>query len=125
MLDGEHVLGIVGLTFKPGTDDLRESPSLRLLKKLKLSGKRVYFHDPCVTRETRLDPDPRISDLLQTCRSPDAVALSQQSDRLLITHDSDHAVAAVVCAGPDKKVLDVVRSERVRKMARNYQGICW
>ena len=47
-------LGIVGLTFKPGTDDLRESPSLALLKKLKLAGKRVFFFDPCVNGNTKI-----------------------------------------------------------------------
>lgn len=39
-------LALLGLTFKPGTDDLRESPAIPIIKKLLDSGAQVKAHDP-------------------------------------------------------------------------------
>ncbi|WP_284641750.1 UDP-glucose dehydrogenase family protein [Paenibacillus silviterrae] len=39
-------LAVLGLTFKPGTDDLRESPSLAIIEALAGEGARVFVHDP-------------------------------------------------------------------------------
>ena len=39
-------IGIVGLAFKPNTDDLRESPALRLVEQLVRNGKDVLVHEP-------------------------------------------------------------------------------
>ncbi len=39
-------LAILGLTFKPGTDDLRNAPSIPIIHELAAEGARVYVHDP-------------------------------------------------------------------------------
>lgn len=39
-------LALLGLTFKPGTDDLRESPAIPIIKGLLNSGAQVKAHDP-------------------------------------------------------------------------------
>ena len=44
-LDGV-VVGALGLTFKAGTDDLRESPSLRVLETLRARGATIRAYDP-------------------------------------------------------------------------------
>ncbi|HVB08919.1 MAG TPA: UDP-glucose/GDP-mannose dehydrogenase family protein [Bacillota bacterium] len=44
-LDG-RCLAVLGLTFKPGTDDLRESPSLAIIGDLVARGAHVRVHDP-------------------------------------------------------------------------------
>lgn len=41
-----HRVGVLGLTFKPGTSDLRESPALTLLQLLSFGGCEVHAHDP-------------------------------------------------------------------------------
>lgn len=41
-----RTVSVLGLTFKPGTDDLRESPGLMLLKRLAERGARARGHDP-------------------------------------------------------------------------------
>jgi len=56
-LNGSRVL-ILGLAYKPNVDDERESPSYRLLEKLKHRGSIVAYHDPYVPviRPTREHP---------------------------------------------------------------------
>jgi UDPglucose 6-dehydrogenase len=39
-------IGVLGLTFKPNTDDMREAPSLAILPALKEAGAKVKAHDP-------------------------------------------------------------------------------
>jgi UDPglucose 6-dehydrogenase len=45
--------GVWGLAFKPGTDDMREAPSLVLLRELVASGARVRAHDPVANEAAR------------------------------------------------------------------------
>lgn len=46
-LNGAHVL-IVGVAYKRNVDDIRESPSLKLIELLEARGAIVHFHDPHV-----------------------------------------------------------------------------
>ena len=56
-IKGSRIL-ILGLAYKPNVDDERESPSYRLLEKLKQRGAIVAYHDPHVPviRPTREHP---------------------------------------------------------------------
>ena len=53
-LDGvaAPVVAVLGLSFKPGTDDLREAPSLTIVPQLLMRGYKVRLWDPAVSRET-------------------------------------------------------------------------
>jgi GDP-mannose 6-dehydrogenase len=46
---GSKRIGVVGLSFKPGTDDLRESPSVQLIKRLLAEGCQVQVWDQDVS----------------------------------------------------------------------------
>jgi UDPglucose 6-dehydrogenase len=68
MMDGKlhnKRIGILGLAFKPNTDDIRESPALDIARMLQNEGAHVYGYDPVamgnVTRinnELHLSEDP-------------------------------------------------------------------
>jgi UDPglucose 6-dehydrogenase len=53
-LDGK-VVGMLGLAFKPGTDDVRESPALALVRRLLHDGARVQAHDPVAASNAALE----------------------------------------------------------------------
>ena len=45
------VIAFLGVTFKPNTDDLRESPSLEIIPRLRKIGVNIHVHDPAFNQE--------------------------------------------------------------------------
>lgn len=45
-------IAVLGLAFKPGTDDVRESPALPLIRILRRKGATIAVHDPAVDAST-------------------------------------------------------------------------
>ncbi len=58
-LRGKHV-ALLGLTFKPRTDDLREAASIVLAARLRAEGARVSAYDPMVAPGSRADLFPGV-----------------------------------------------------------------
>ena len=68
-LDGDVAgkrIGVLGLTFKPETDDMREAPSLHVLPPLIDEGAKVRAHDPHGMEEAAA----RLPDSVRFCRDP-------------------------------------------------------
>ncbi|MFV0309302.1 MAG: UDP-glucose dehydrogenase family protein [Desertimonas sp.] len=63
------LIGVWGLTFKAGTDDLRDSPSLGIITRLLAGGARVRAHDPTVA-----GPKPGLPEGIEVTTDPYAVA---------------------------------------------------
>jgi UDPglucose 6-dehydrogenase len=61
----EKTIAVLGLTFKPNTDDMREAPSLVILPALEAHGARVRAYDPHGMTEAR-----KLIPHLQTCADP-------------------------------------------------------
>ncbi len=72
--------GILGLAFKPGTDDMREAPSLIIISKLNEKGAKIKTYDPHAMKEARL----RLSDInaITYCQNEYQAALN--ADALII-----------------------------------------
>ena len=70
-------LAVLGLTFKPNTDDMRDAPSLEILPRLIAAGARVRAFDPEGMGEAeRLMPEPvYCQDAYQTMEGADALIL--------------------------------------------------
>jgi UDPglucose 6-dehydrogenase len=50
-------IGLLGLTFKPDTDDLRDAPALDIIKMLNNLGAKVKAYDPIVSKQSTIHPD--------------------------------------------------------------------
>ncbi|MGZ8597618.1 MAG: nucleotide sugar dehydrogenase [Actinomycetota bacterium] len=87
-IKGSKVLG-VGVAFKPGIDDLRESPSLMVLERLARRGAHVEYHDTFVPR-CEIDGNERQSLPL------DAETVGDHDIVVLLTPHDDVDVHALV-----------------------------
>ena len=77
-VEGTRV-GILGLTFKAGTDDLRESPSMHIVERLVARGVTVRAYDPTVTRPV-MDGVEVTDDAYAACENADVVAVLTEWD---------------------------------------------
>src|SRR5271157_759030 len=68
VLQGKQ-MGVLGLAFKGGTDDIRESPALRIVKALLDEGARLRVHDPQAVEATLQEIPPQAG-RLEYCSSP-------------------------------------------------------
>lgn len=118
-------VGLVGITFKAGTDDLRESPAIELMKRLLIKGYKVKFYDPCITATSFLDKDPKWNERLQACCLATPEELGEQSEALVVTHSQPYATEVVENATSDMHVIDVVRMKEGFQTEAAYQGIGW
>lgn len=71
------VIGVLGLTFKPETDDLREAPALTILPPLFEKGAKIQVHDPQgMTEAAKMFPHYRYLDnAYDVCDNADVVVL--------------------------------------------------
>ena len=103
-------IGLVGLTFKPDTDDLRESAALRLLKQLCELGKDVIVYEPEIAIDRKTDKYVKeLAAVLPTHRQllVDWPTLRQRADTVLITRKG--IVSPQDLATIDRPVIDATR----------------
>ncbi len=124
---GAKRVGLVGVTFKAGTDDLRESPAVILLQTLLEEGVQVSFFDPCIHRDSRLVADTDMNKRLLACQETDLELFNQHSPLKLVSHDSEYARTIVSQADSGHQIIDLVRISKLnhQAMADNYSGVCW
>jgi UDPglucose 6-dehydrogenase len=70
-------IGVLGLAFKPETDDLRDSPALSILPPLAEKGARIQAHDPAGMEEAKkVMPDMHyVESPYEACQDADALVL--------------------------------------------------
>lgn len=102
-----RTFGIWGLSFKPQTDDMREAPSLIIIKKLLNSGAHVKAYDPAAMGEARR----RIGDII-TYANDQNEAASDVDALLIITEWSEFRL-------PDFKLLEKIMKHKVIFDGRN------
>ncbi len=106
-------IGVLGLAFKPGTDDLRESPMVLLVETLIGKGCDVRILDRSVSiarlgganRRYIEEEIPHIASLM--CETPDA--LLAHAEVLVVANADEQARQALAAAPPDQLVIDLGR----------------
>ena len=76
----DKTIGILGLAFKPNTDDIRESASLDIIKLLLKEGARIKCYDPLAVENTKkIFPDiTYCSDEYETAQDSDALIIATE-----------------------------------------------
>lgn len=127
---GKKVVGMVGISFKPGTDDLRESPLAELASRLIASGHDVKVYDPNVSTGFALDlaQAGRGNDVVPDLRDrmvPTIEALIGTSDMILVGNRYDEIVEPLNDAMKHQTIVDLARLRPGLVSGDGYQGICW
>jgi GDP-mannose 6-dehydrogenase len=130
MASGRRRIGMIGLSFKTGTDDLRESPLVALAEHFIGKGLQLLVYDPEVHLSNLLGANrkfieqhvPHIGSLLRR----DIAEVVAASD-LLVVGLGDKAVAAALAehVRPDQLVLDLVQMPGGNALRAQYEGLCW
>jgi GDP-mannose 6-dehydrogenase len=127
---GHKRVGLLGFSFKAGTDDLRESPIVILAEALLGKGYalRIYDRNVSLARLVGANKEyintqiPHLSSLL--CETVDEVI--EGSDVLVVGNAAPEFGDALTRTRPDQIVLDLVRVKTDRSQIRaEYRGICW
>ena len=128
---GHRKIGLLGLSFKAGTDDLRESPRVTLAERLIGKGYELQVYDPLVNLERLVGANkayilreiPHISRLM----APSVRALLDSAEVVVIGNTSEefkllenHSFA------PGQVVIDLVGMLKGKAPATlEYHGLCW
>lgn len=126
---GERRVGVVGLSFKPGTDDLRESPLVTLVERLIGRGRQVKVHDPNVAmgqvhganRAYIAQELPHVVSILTDSLDE----LLDSSEVIVLGNASAEAAEAARRARPDQRVVDLARAVEPAPVGVAYEGIAW
>ena len=134
--EGQRI-GFLGLTFKPATDDLRESPTLELMARLQAKGETLRAYDPNIAVGPHLQSQidyvkhacpgqAHLMDNLTAITLESATAVMENSDVVVVSHATEEFRAAVKSRNPDVHVLDLARLFKVvDDQSDTYQGIAW
>jgi GDP-mannose 6-dehydrogenase len=127
---GAHRVGMFGVTFKPGTDDVRESAAARVAQRLADDGCEVLVHDPRVSVErlvgaNRQYVDEKIPSLSKMMRTSADEVIDRAELVIVIDSDFDWNWAQSRLR-PDQMIIDVEGpGKRVMASDHRYIGICW
>jgi GDP-mannose 6-dehydrogenase len=125
---GNKRVGILGFSFKAGTDDLRESPIVELVERLLGKGYDLRLYDRNVkiaslvgaNKDYILNRIPHISKLM--VGSVDEVL--EHGDTIVIGNSSTEFRAVPERISREQVVVDLVRIVN-RRSDERYDGICW
>ena len=127
---GKKRIGLLGFSFKAGTDDLRESPMVILAEALLGKGFQLCIYDRNVSLARLVGANKRyineqIPHLSQhLCDSIDQVI--ERSDVIVVGNAAPEFSEAVTRCRPDQVVIDLVRIPLdFSQVSAQYDGICW
>jgi GDP-mannose 6-dehydrogenase len=127
---GKKKVGLLGFSFKAGTDDLRESPIVILAEALLGKGYSLSIYDRNVSLARLVGANrayineqiPHLSSLL--CDTVDEVL--DRSEIIVVGNGSPEFADALRRTRPDQSVIDLFRVKVDRKdVPAEYTGICW
>ncbi len=131
---GKKKIGILGLSFKAGTDDLRESPIVEIAERLVGKGYEVRIYDNHVqlsrlmgSNKSYIDSKlPHLSRLL--CNLNNVI---DNSEVIVISNNEEEYQEIFEFSNnqtnnlTDKTVIDLVKIRHDKELIGEYNGLCW
>lgn len=130
LASGKRSIGMIGLSFKAGTDDLRESPLVIMAERFIGKGLQLCIYDPEVhiarligaNRRFIEESIPHIASLM----TDDLPKLVQNSDVIVVgMKNPDVAAALRDHTRSEQMLLDIVCLAEREGHRAQYQGVCW
>lgn len=127
---GSRQVGLIGLSFKPGTDDLRESPLVALAEHLIGKGFQLKVYDPAVNLARLMGANKRYIEQtiphIGSMLTDDLDQVVRDAGVLVVGFRNAEVDRALGTIGPDgPPVVDLVGIEAAARSRRRYEGICW
>ncbi|MFL6213166.1 MAG: nucleotide sugar dehydrogenase [Blastocatellia bacterium] len=126
---GRKNVAVLGLSFKSGTDDLRESPMVALVETLLGKGLRLSIYDRDVelarlfgaNKEYIESGIPHISQLLRS----DLDQIIDEAEVIIVGKKEDEFRRLSDKLNNGRIIIDLVRLLDVQDARKSYQGMCW
>jgi GDP-mannose 6-dehydrogenase len=129
-------VGFLGVTFKPDTDDMRESPTLDVMATLLTAGEKITAYDPNLNfgplLQHQIDyvrhavpAQAKLMDNLEAMTVSSAAELVANSDVVVVSHATEEFRKAVNARNSNVHVLDLARLYKDIPADATYQGIAW
>ena len=128
---GKKKIAQLGLSFKAGTDDLRESPQVQLIKRLMGEGLDVKIWDEDVSlgrlagsnRQYIEEVIPHIGSVL----SANLESVLNSAEVVILGNKSASKDQLAKHLKPEQIVIDLIHLDKMRRPegAKTYEGICW
>lgn len=121
-------IGVLGLAFKAGTDDLRESPMVSLIEMLIGKGREVVIHDRDVLRANIIGANKEyvereIPHLWSLMRETTQEVIASCDTVIIGNGSKEYRELGDQLTG--RMVIDLARALGGRTSSERYQGICW
>lgn len=128
MEKGHKRIGVLGFSFKAGTDDLRESPVIEVIERLLGKGHDLRIYDRNVNlaslvganRDYILNRIPHISRLMVSGMGE----VLEHAETVVIGNKDPEFRQVPARLKPEQQLVDFVRISEKRTNG-NYDGICW
>lgn len=126
---GRRPIVLFGLAFKPGTDDLRESPYVALAEKLIGKGYRLTIVDPYVDASRLMGKNkefiereiPHFVELM----ARDAEDAVDAAEIIIFGHASSVDKGAIIERGVGKVIIDLSGDRDLETCGADYRGLAW
>ena len=126
---GDKRIGLLGLAFKAGTDDLRESPMVEMMERLIGKGYDVRVYDNNVNlaklvganRDYILNQIPHISNLMVESGEE----LINHAQTIVVGTSDPSFLDILEHRRPDHRIVDLVSIKEDLLGSEGYDGICW
>jgi GDP-mannose 6-dehydrogenase len=129
MATQKKAVGILGFSFKAGTDDLRESPLVEVIERLLGKGYdlRLYDRNVNIAKLTGANRDyiMKVIPHIERLMVGSVQEVLDHADVIVVGNNAEEFADIAPLLRPDQQVIDFVRIRKLEENHANYAGICW